>query len=100
LAGNDILNGNIGNDLLIGSLGDDTLIGDGTPSLSLESVEGEVYRAFQAVFDRAPDLGGFNAFVTEVRAGRLTQEDVITEFVESPEFQQTFGSLDNRGFVD
>ena len=100
LAGNDILNGNIGNDLLIGSLGDDTLIGDGTPSLSLESVEGEVYRAFQAVFDRAPDLGGFNAFVTEVRAGRLTQEDVITEFVESPEFQQTFGSLDNRGFVE
>ena len=68
--------------------------------MSLDSVEGEVYRAFQAVFDRAPDLGGFNAFVTEVRAGRLTQETVIAEFVESAEFQQTFGTLDNQGFVE
>ena len=98
--GNDILRGQGGEDRLLGEAGNDTLIGDGTPALSLDSVEGQVYRAFQAVFDRAPDLGGFNAFVTEVRAGRLTQEAVIAEFVESPEFQQTFGELDSQGFVE
>ena len=100
LEGDDVLTGGSERDGLEGGAGNDLLIGDGSPALSLDSVEGEVYRAFQAVFDRAPDLGGFNAFVTEVRAGRLTQEAVIAEFVESPEFQQTFGTLDNQGFVE
>ena len=96
----DTVTGFGGSDVLFGVSGNDTLFGDNSISLSLDSVEGEVYRAFQAVFDRAPDLGGFNAFVTEVRAGRLTQETVIAEFVESAEFQQTFGTLDNQGFVE
>jgi len=96
----DTLNGDIGGDTLFGGIGNDTLYGDTGIALSLDSVEGQVYRAFQAVFDRAPDLGGFNAFVTEVRAGRLTQEQVIAEFVTSTEFQNTYGTLDNRGFME
>lgn len=95
----DALTGGIRADRLFGEGGDDILLGDSGPSLSLTSVEGQIFRAFQAVFDRAPDLGGFNAFVGEVRAGRLTQEDVISEFVTSPEFQNTFGTLDNEAFV-
>ena len=95
----DIIPGGAGNDTLNGGAGDDLLTGDSGRSLSLSSVEGQVFRAFQAVFDRAPDLGGFNAFVGEVRAGRLTQDDVITQFVDSEEFQLTFGSLGNEAFV-
>jgi len=45
-SGNDTLNGLGGEDTLIGESGDDTLIGDGTPALSLDSVEGEVFRAW------------------------------------------------------
>lgn len=90
--------GGTGSDYLLGGGGDDLLSGD--TSVALSGIEGQVFRAYQSVFNRAPDLGGFNAFVTEIRLGRLTQSDVITEFVGSPEFQQTFGALTNRAFVE
>jgi len=107
LAGNDFLTssdadhnliGGVGQDFLVGNGGDDVLAGD-TP-FALTSVEGDIFRAFQAVFDRAPDLGGFNAFVQEVRLGNLDQESVIAEFVDSAEFQSTFGTLDNNAFIE
>jgi len=104
LAGNDYivassgsLFGGAGQDILIAGNGDDTLSGD--TSFALSGIEGQVYRAFQAVFDRDPDLGGFNAFVQEIRLGNLNQESVIAEFVSSTEFQNTFGSLNNRDFI-
>ena len=88
----------MGQDYLVGNGGDDVLSGD--TSFALTGIEGDVYRAFQAVFARDPDVGGFNAFVQEIRLGNLTQETVIAEFVESPEFQNTFGTLDNRAFIE
>jgi len=96
----DKIQGFGGQDVLSGQGGKDTLIGDAARSLSLDSYEGQLFRAFQAVFDRAPDAGGFNTFLTEMRLGNLTQENVIAEFVTSAEFQQTFGALDNQGFVE
>ena len=107
LAGNDYiisndgdngLFGGVGQDYLVGNEGDDVLSGD--TSFALTGDEGDVYRAFQAVFDRDPDLGGFNAFVQEIRLGNLTQEAVVAEFVSSAEFQNSFGALENRAFVE
>ena len=99
-SGNDTLTGGAGNDNLDGGLGEDLLLGDAARALTLDSQEGELFRAFQAVFDRAPDAGGFNAFLTEMRLGNITQEEVIAEFVESVEFRNTFSDLDNQGFVE
>ena len=95
-AGDDVLFGTVNNetisglsgaDTLFGDAGNDILLGDAARPLMLESAEGELFRAYQAVFDRAPDEAGFNAFLTEIRLGNTTQEEVIEEFVESAEFQ-------------
>lgn len=96
--GNDTLDGNAGADQLFGDSGNDTLIGD--TAFALGDLEGQVYRVYQAVFDRDPDAGGYNAFLTEIRLGNLTQLDVIEEFIASAEFQATYGALSNAEFVD
>lgn len=94
----DMIQGNNQDNAIFGNDGDDMILAGN--AVRLTDVEGQVYRAFQAVFDRDPDLAGFNAFRQEIRLGNLTQEDVIAEFVESAEFQQTFGALDNGAFLD
>lgn len=80
--------------------GDDTLYGDPLRALDPDSFEAQIYRAYQSVFDRAPDKAGFEAFLTEVRLGNLTQQEVIAEFVASAEFVDTYGELSNREFVE
>jgi len=96
----NILQGIAFNDVLLGQAGNDHLYGEAFRPLSLDSIEGQLFRAYQAVFDRAPDESGFNAFLTEIRLGNLDQEDVIAEFVESVEFQNTYGDLDNLAFIE
>ena len=66
----------------------------------IHPVEGQVFRIFQAVFDRAPDVGGFTNFVNSIQAGVLTAQEVTAEFVASPEFQATFGDLNDTDFVE
>jgi len=150
----DIVQGLEGGDQLFGISGNDMLLGDGASSLSLASVEGQVYRAFQAVFDRftgelnggrsrasvvvefanspefvqlmtlpsasfatnviihpaegqvfriyqavfdrEPDAAGFTAFVNSLQADVLTPEAITAEFVASEEFQLTYGELTNE----
>ena len=103
-------------ELLIGSDFDDTLSGDGFANL-VSGLEGDdfitggdegvvtaqqsfVFRVFQATLDRAPDLGGFNFFSEGLEQGTLTNSQVINIFVGSPEFQSTFGQLDDGEFVE
>ena len=96
----DFLTGDDRANVLTGIAGNDTLLGDAATSLTLASAEGQLFRAYQAVFDRSPDAGGFNAFLTEMRLGNTTQEAVIAEFVTSSEFQTTYGTLSNQAFVE
>ncbi len=97
---NDVLLGGNGSDTLIGGAGNDTLFGDNFTSVAADSFEAQLFRAYQAVFDRAPDVGGYEAFLAALRLGNLTQEDVLTDFVSSGEFQDTYGELSDRGFVE
>ena len=96
--GNDYLDGGAGADTLLGSAGNDTLVGD--TAFVLEGIEGQIYRAYQAVFNRDPDIAGFDIFTGEVQRGALTQLDVVREFTISAEFQATYGELSNREFVE
>lgn len=69
-------------------------------SVALDPAEGAVYRLYQAVFDRAPDLGGFTAYVNGVQAGTIDFLAIAVEFVASAEFQATYGALSNADFVE
>lgn len=69
-------------------------------SVALDPAEGAVYRFYQAVFDRAPDLGGFTVYVNALQASAISEDAIIAEFVASAEFQATYGSLSNADFVE
>lgn len=58
----------------------------------------DVFRLYQATLDRAPDQAGLLSWVEKLADGR-TFLSVVQGFVGSTEFQQQYGSLDNRAFV-
>ena len=58
----------------------------------------DVYRLYQATLDRAPDRPGLEHWTAELTAG-LTVQDVAGRFVNSREFQNTYGDLGNGVFV-
>ncbi len=98
--GNDRIIGDNAANFLSGAGGDDVITGDAFTPLPPNSVEAQVFRAYQAVLGRAPDAAGFQAFTNAVKLGQLSQQQVIADFVTSPEFQATYGTLSNRTFVE
>ena len=58
----------------------------------------DVFRLYQATLDRAPDITGFGNWSGRLADG-MALETVASSFVGSPEFQATYGALDNPGFV-
>ena len=95
----EFLVGTDGLDSVIGGGGNDTLLGDNYVVVDPDSFEGQLFRAYQAVFDRAPDRAGFDLFLGTMRLGINDQAAIIAEFVASPEFQDTYGELSNEAFV-
>ncbi len=59
---------------------------------------GQIFRIYEATLDRAPDAGGFENW-TNARMAGMSLEDVTVGFVNSAEFQQTYGALNNTQFV-
>ncbi|MGH1505852.1 MAG: DUF4214 domain-containing protein [Acidimicrobiales bacterium] len=57
---------------------------------------GDLFRLYQAVFLRDPDEGGFHYWASR----NLSLRQVAAEFVISPEFVATYGSLTDAEFVD
>ena len=80
--------------------GNDFLYGDGIQATETGGLAGQVYRMYQATLDRAPDAGGYEGWVTALFEGKLTLPQMATGFVRSAEFQNTYGTLDNAGFVN
>ena len=96
--GNDIIVGGDGNDVVFGNEGNDILIGGVSPDLS-NTAGAQVYRIYQATLDRAPDTGGFENWVNVLESGSNNLQGVVSGFVGSAEFQNTYGSLNNTDFV-
>ena len=65
-----------------------------TPSLWAD----DVFRLYQATLGRAPDLAGFLGWADTLGSGRAFSA-VVTGFVASQEFQNTYGALDDTGFI-
>lgn len=126
--GNDTINGGVGTDTVIYSgaranftitslgasyiikdnvstEGVDTLVnvervkfGDTSIALDISGIAGQVYRLYNAAFHRAPDLGGLGFWIATSDNG-MNLTSVSKEFINSAEFNQKYGSLDNSGFV-
>ncbi len=59
----------------------------------------DVLRAYVTVLDRLPDADGLASW-TAARESGLGQSDLVDRFVSSAEFQERFGGLSNRDFVE
>ncbi|MPQ95899.1 DUF4214 domain-containing protein [Thioclava sp. JE_KL1] len=58
----------------------------------------DVFRLYQATLGREPNLGGM-MYWSEMQADGMEFLDVVSGFVNSPEFTSTYGNLDDAGFV-
>lgn len=74
----------------------------GSLAFSYEGVKMElmddVFRLYQAVLNRTPDMGGLNTWVDRL-AGGTALTSVISGFVNSREFQATYGQASHEEFV-
>lgn len=71
-----------------------SLAADQTPELQIQ-------RLYGAVFDRAPDDGGFAFWVNELKSGARSLREIADAMVGiSPEFTDTYGNLNNLDFVN
>lgn len=71
---------------------------DGYVSLDINGDGGMAYRLYQAAFNRHPDIGGLG-YQTNALDNGLTIAQVAGNFIASPEFQATYGSVDNTQFI-
>ncbi len=63
-----------------------------------EQLLGGIMRLYQAFFRRPSDAGGL-AYWANSRSGGMSLNQIADVFVASPEFVQTYGSLNNNDFV-
>jgi hypothetical protein len=60
-------------------------------SLDTNGIPGQVYRLYQAAFNRKPDLTGLSFWITSMEAGHLTLETIAGQFLGSPESISLYG---------
>ncbi|WP_114294781.1 DUF4214 domain-containing protein [Pseudosulfitobacter sp. DSM 107133] len=96
----DSLSGDFGADVILGQSGSDYLYGDGIQANLTGDIAGQVYRMYQATLDRAPDAVGYEGWVTNLYEGTQTLTNLPNGFVNSGEFKNTYGALDDSGFVN
>jgi Ca2+-binding RTX toxin-like protein len=108
-SGGDIIRGAGGADLLVGESGadnigggggDDEIFGDGGYSVDPEVFTGQLYRLYQASFDRDPDIAGFENWAARLGSGAQTLDSIADAFEGSREFANTYGSASNADFVN
>ena len=62
--------------------------------------EGQIFRLYEALFNREPDAEGFTAFTNALQSETLTIEEIAAEFVAGDEFQAASADLSNADFVE
>lgn len=89
--------GQHGTHYVIGPYGTDTLssierlkFNDGTLAFDTDGTAGQIYRLYQAAFDRAPDAEGLGFWLDGIDAG-TSLLDVATGFLATSEFQTIYG---------
>lgn len=85
---------------LIGGAGHDALYAGGFAADSAPDISAQVFRLYQAALGRTPDTAGHAGWTQMLFEDVRTLEDVASGFVDSAEFQATYGNLDTGAFVD
>jgi len=62
-----------------------------TLALDVDAGPAQVFRLYQAAFDRTPDKGGLGYWIARYDAG-MSLEDIGSEFISSREFAERYGS--------
>jgi hypothetical protein len=71
---------------------------DGFVGLDISGDAGQAYRLYQAAFNRVPDIPGLGYQTNALDTG-LTLSQVAGNFIASPEFQRTYGNVDDTQFI-
>lgn len=64
-----------------------------------DDADGQAFRLYMAALDRTPDSSGLANWMSVIRSG-VELDDVASGFVNSVEFQQKYGALDNGEYVN
>lgn len=75
---------------------------DGFVAFDTDGNAGQMYRLYQAAFDRDPDVAGLGHWIDTFDRGVFDLTGVAQEFIDSQEFQTRFGtdqSLDDQGYL-
>lgn len=73
---------------------------DGTLALDISGNAGQVYRLYQAAFNRTPDGGGLSFWIHNADQG-VSMDEIAASFMSSAEFKSLYGSnLSNAALVD
>jgi len=68
-------------------------------STECENYSDSVARLYTAGLGREPEQGGFDFWITEYTLGTWTFPAMANFFVNSPEFQQSYGTLNQNEFI-
>jgi len=71
---------------------------DSAVAFDITGTAGQIYRLYQAAFDRKPDLPGMGFWIKAVENG-LSMNQVATGFFASPEFQQMYAGANDHDFL-
>ncbi len=72
---------------------------DAKIALDISGNAGQVYRLYQAAFNRAPDKPGLAYWIGQADSN-VSLTNIASSFVASTEFVSTYGNLGNHQFVD
>jgi hypothetical protein len=65
---------------------------DGILAFDRDGTAGDVYRLYQAAFDREPDAPGLGFWIRTMDAGETDIASMSAEFIASPEFESSYGA--------
>lgn len=97
--GDDIVSGGGGADTLTGGTGDDYVFGDSFELRYALAEANQVFRLYQATFDRAPDETGHKNWAQRLFTDERTLAEVTQGFVGSQEFNATYAGFNQSDFV-
>ncbi|MEJ8476858.1 DUF4214 domain-containing protein [Roseibium algae] len=100
--GNDTLIGAANSDQLIGGAGNDILLADGASGLGAVTSAQliMVYDVYRITLGREPVDFELAHWLTQVQDGGLTLVQLVEVFVESQEFHEQFGAINDAAFVN
>lgn len=67
-------------------------------ALDIQGDAGQAYRLYQAAFNRVPDAAGLGYQINALDTG-FSLVQVANNFLASPEFQRTYGALDDTQYI-